>query len=1193
MSVATGAARLGSFPKVFLSRVAFWFCACNVFAVAVFSQGAQNNWTITGPTVAPGTYQAYNSITAGSGNGTTTTVNSGSAVTFQAGTSITLLPNFHAAAGSAFHALISTSAGTVATPTFSPPAGTYTSAQSVTLGTATGGATIRYTTNGSTPSETVGTVYSGPVAVGSSMTIKAIAYESGWLDSAVPSATYTITGTVAASLTIASAHTGTFTQGQSNATYTLMVANGASAGATNGAVAVTETAPSGLIPVGMQGAGWTCAGPTCVRSDALAPGSSYPAITLTVDVANHAPASVTNSATVAGGGSANANASDPTAIDAIPRYSNPLAFAVPASVVAGAPTTFTVTYASQAGSGDIASGQVQIDTCYLEWDSSGNITLHGAPNHADASGTLGQNATIWGGSCSINLASSSLSPVTGNPDEMALSLAITFPEENFLMYTDFFGMHEVYAWGTNAEWLETARVDLGAIMVSQGPDFTLNVTPGGGNTITLGSNGTATLTLTTTGLNGFNGSISILRYDSGASACFTVMGMPSSMPANAQRTITIAYFQTQACPAGVSAQFTFAGEANGGLPNELDRYGSSTPVFVGGAGGDFTITVGSPSAPWLSATGSVSYPVTVQSVNGAAGNVNLGVSGVPAGVGGQLDNPTVYLNSWGTAGTTLRFTGSGSMPGGTYPLVLTGTLQGAQRTAAFSLGTQVTTFQVTSVTGSAIADNSGQEVQATLTVPAGNAPSYTRCGTAHPAVTCRVISASADTVRLGITAGTSVAAGNVVLNFNDVAAAVNATIQDFVELDALSVSISQPVIQPVTWPGWTDVAVTATDPARPGYLCVEYNYCEVYVKVVDQSGRLASWAPDLYFYEDFAGNTITVPLQPGPGDAGNYELKVEWCFPEAVNFINVQLACVSGFATLTVLAPPPPPTLSCTPTTNGIPTVTRGGTLTCTVSDTAVANISSWQFTGGGATVNGPAGTLTWSGTMVVGGTVAVFLNSGPSLQQGVTVNPRSWHTQPASPTQVDNGQLTVNGQTVTLPVPPAPSGDDAGLGKSGWGAPYQRSNAITISGGPNAGFTYYASPLNFTSFFFQYIINPDLLNQNSVFSQHQCGSNGFILWSDLLAQTRRHEYNSQTESHWVFYANSMNQNNPGDYVEGRFAIPGFDLVRFGTDTGQGVVDRFDQITADAAQEPYPINYNEAGTPLGNINYGPDYARCQ
>ena len=45
-------------------------------------------------------------------------------------------------------------------PRFSPAAGAYGPAQNVTISTATGGATIRYTTDGSTPTETHGTVYS-------------------------------------------------------------------------------------------------------------------------------------------------------------------------------------------------------------------------------------------------------------------------------------------------------------------------------------------------------------------------------------------------------------------------------------------------------------------------------------------------------------------------------------------------------------------------------------------------------------------------------------------------------------------------------------------------------------------------------------------------------------------------------------------------------------------------------------------------------------------------------------------------------------------------------------------------------------------------------------------------------------------------------------------------------------------------
>jgi hypothetical protein len=84
--------------------------------------------------------------------------------------------------------------GAVTAPAFSPVGGTYTSAQTVTISSTTPGASIRYTTNGSTPSETAGTLYSGPITVASATTINAIAYESGMIDSAVSSATYTITG---------------------------------------------------------------------------------------------------------------------------------------------------------------------------------------------------------------------------------------------------------------------------------------------------------------------------------------------------------------------------------------------------------------------------------------------------------------------------------------------------------------------------------------------------------------------------------------------------------------------------------------------------------------------------------------------------------------------------------------------------------------------------------------------------------------------------------------------------------------------------------------------------------------------------------------------------------------------------------------------------------------------------------------
>ena len=62
----------------------------------------------------------------------------------------------------------------VATPTFSPAAGTYTGSVTVTISTATSGATIRYTTDGSTPTIS-SPIYTGPITVSQTTTIRAFA----------------------------------------------------------------------------------------------------------------------------------------------------------------------------------------------------------------------------------------------------------------------------------------------------------------------------------------------------------------------------------------------------------------------------------------------------------------------------------------------------------------------------------------------------------------------------------------------------------------------------------------------------------------------------------------------------------------------------------------------------------------------------------------------------------------------------------------------------------------------------------------------------------------------------------------------------------------------------------------------------------------------------------------------------------
>jgi Chitobiase/beta-hexosaminidase C-terminal domain/Legume lectin domain len=102
----------------------------------------------------------------------------------------------------------------VATPTFSPAAGTYTSTQSVTISDATSGATIYYTTDGSTPT-TSSAEYTGPIAISSTETLKAIAAATGENNSAVASAAYTITPPARVATPAFSPAAGTYTSTQS------------------------------------------------------------------------------------------------------------------------------------------------------------------------------------------------------------------------------------------------------------------------------------------------------------------------------------------------------------------------------------------------------------------------------------------------------------------------------------------------------------------------------------------------------------------------------------------------------------------------------------------------------------------------------------------------------------------------------------------------------------------------------------------------------------------------------------------------------------------------------------------------------------------------------------------------------------------------------------------------------------------
>jgi List-Bact-rpt repeat protein/uncharacterized protein DUF11 len=182
-------------------------------------------------------------------------------------------------------------------------------------------------------------------------------------------------------LTVAKWHSGSFVQGGTGS-YSLVVSN-AGVDPSYGTVTVVESPPAALTVTGMSGTGWSCDVPTatCTRSDSLAASAAYPQITVTVSVDGNAPASVTNHATVSGGGDvdpSNNTASDPTQVD-------PQQF----------PLTVTVSGSGSVGadSGAIVSCTASTGTCSDGYDNGTVVTLTATPGaHANFSG--------WSGACS-------------------------------------------------------------------------------------------------------------------------------------------------------------------------------------------------------------------------------------------------------------------------------------------------------------------------------------------------------------------------------------------------------------------------------------------------------------------------------------------------------------------------------------------------------------------------------------------------------------------------------------------------------------------------------------------------------------------------------------------------------------------------------------------------------------------------
>jgi uncharacterized repeat protein (TIGR01451 family) len=198
-------------------------------------------------------------------------------------------------------------------------------------------------------------------------------------------------------LTITKTDSGGFYSGENGATYTIKVTN-SGLGPTDGStVTVTDTLPVGLTATSISGTGWVCALATltCTRSNNLADGNHYPVITLTVNVASNAPSSVTNTATVSGGGEL--DTSNDTATDITPVTQKP---------------DLTI---AKSHSGLFVQGQT--GTYKIKVSNLGNVATSGTVTVSDTlpSGLRAQTLSGPGWTCNINAVSCTRSdPLAGS-----------------------------------------------------------------------------------------------------------------------------------------------------------------------------------------------------------------------------------------------------------------------------------------------------------------------------------------------------------------------------------------------------------------------------------------------------------------------------------------------------------------------------------------------------------------------------------------------------------------------------------------------------------------------------------------------------------------------------------------------------------------------------------------------------------
>jgi hypothetical protein len=522
----------------------------------------------------------------------------------------------------------STTASIVPAPDFNPPSGAYTGDQSVALGSISG-ASINYTTDGSTPTSTSGTPYAGPIPVSSDTVIKAIAFKSGMTDSAVNTAIYSISASSnGPDFSISAAPSSQTVTPGNGTSYTVTVTD------TNGFAGDVALAVSGL-PAGASGN----------FNPATITGSGTS--TLTVTTSSSTPA---NTSTLTITGTSGSLVHDTTVSLAVADFT---VSATPSSqtVAPGSNATYTVNVGNVNG----FSGTI-------------NLSASGLPSGAGASFNPVSVNNL--GSSTLTVTTASSTPVgvatltiTGTSGSLSNSTTVTLNVSTNSV--NFSATNEIQCVASGlAVNVSGAATTNGAPIIqssfagSASSLWTFKPTTNGYYQINNVNSGRDLVVQSASTASGAK----IIQWSFGSS------GDDQWKPVlNADGTYTFLNLHSGLVlddPGSSTTQGTQFDQASstGGSNQKFNIILNGPPTP------DFTLS-SSPSSRTVTAGSNTTYTVTVGALNGFSGSVAFTVSGLPTGAGGSFNPASVT----GSGSSTLTVTTATNTAAGTYTLAITGT----------------------------------------------------------------------------------------------------------------------------------------------------------------------------------------------------------------------------------------------------------------------------------------------------------------------------------------------------------------------------------------------------------------------------------------------------------------------------------------------------------------------------------------